>query len=212
MSRSINARFDKLLSRVLLLALGLIAPIACAAQVASTTIVRTGAREVLARFEKHAQAGNAAVPDVVRHPENYPRTTVDSVIDGLENLAMRAEPEFARRDAIIALTLAGSDKHPIPGIFERVMRVYQRSDSHLVRVMVIGYIADGQDRARAIEFLKSTATTPPPPRFDVAPILAAQQLSHMAGEGRAILSELYAKGAIQDPRAYGFVRWFLTTQ
>ena len=196
--------------RSVLFALGLIAPIACVAQVASTTTVRMDARDALLRFETHAKAGRAGVPDAVRHPENYPRTTVDSVLAGLENLALNGDPDLVRGEAAMALSLAGSEKHPIAGLFEKVVQVYQRSNSHLVRVTVIRYVARGQDRARAIEFLKSTATTPAPPRFDAAPFLAAQELSFMGAEGRAILSKLYANGAIRDVRARGFVRWFLT--
>jgi len=211
MIRSSTARLDWIAAQLGLVILGFIVPMACAAQGGSPAVVRTDAREVVARFEKRAQTGNAGVPEVLRHPENFPGPTVDSIVDGLENLALRAQPEFARRDAIIALALAGSNKKPISGIFERVMRVYQRSDSHLVRVMIIGYIAEGQDRARGIEFLKSTATSPPPPGFDMAPVLAAQQLSYMGAEGRAILSELNANGAIKDSRANGFVKWLLSS-
>lgn len=210
MNRSIKARFDNVVAQIGFVALGLIAPLACAAQVASTTIVRTGARDVLTRFEKNARTGRSGVPDVVRHPESYPRTTVDSVIAGLEMLAVSAEPELVRSEAAVALASAGSDDHPIPGVFEKKVQLYQRSNSNLVRGMIIAYIDSGQERTRAIDFLKATATSPAPPRFDAAPFLAAQHLSFMGAEGRAILTELYASGRLKDPHTFGFVKWFLS--
>lgn len=205
-------RFDSIVAHVSAIALGLIVPIVGAAQVALTPIGRTSASELLARFETHARTGAAGLPDIVKHPENYPATMVDSVIAGLETLAWSDKPDIVRGEATIALTVAGSDKRPIPGLFERVVRLYQNSHNDQVRVTVIRYIANGHDHARGIEFLKSTAMAQAPPDFYYAPLLAAETLSFMGAEGRAILTALDAKGVIQDSRARDYVRYFLTTQ
>ena len=210
MNRFINPRFERVASQIGLIAVGLIVPLACAAQIAPSPVVREGAPAQLARFEENAKTGKSSSPDALRHPENYARATVDAVADGLENIALSKEPDLVRQQAVIALTGAGSKNQPIAGMFDRVTTLYKRSD-HFVCVMIISYIARGQDRARGIEFLKSTATASAPLQCDSAPFLAAQELSFTGAEGRAILRELYSRGALTDPRARDFARWFLST-
>jgi hypothetical protein len=213
MNSFMGPRFDSIAAQVSIIALGLIAPVACVAQLASTPMGRTSASEILARFESYARTGNAGgVPDIVTHPENYPATMADSVIAGLETLAWSDKPDIVRGAATFALILAGSDKRPIPGLFDRVVRLYQNSHNDQVRVTVIRQIAEGHDHTRGIEFLKSTATAPAPPDLYYAPRLAAETLSFMGAEGRAILTALDAKGSISDSRARDYVKWFLTTQ
>lgn len=212
MNRFINARSATIIAQVGLVAFGSTAPIVCGSQViARETIIRRDARETLTQFETTARQGRSAIPDAVLHPENYSATTVDSVVAGLENLALSGESELVRSEAAIALASAGSANHPIPGAFEAKVKVYERSTSNLVRGMIINFIDTGQERQRAIEFLKSTAISVGPPRFDEAPFLAAQHLGFMGAEGRAVLAELHSSGKLKDPRARGYVQWLLTT-
>ena len=209
MNRSRHAPFDRFLSQFAVVAVGLIAPIACAAQTGSITTQKMGAREVLTRVEQRARSGGFAVPDVVKNPENYPRSTVDSVVQGLENLALGKEPESVRSGAAVALASAGSDKHIIAGVFDRKVQVYRKSTNNMVRGMIIAYIGEGQERGRAIEFLKSVATEDAPPGFDQAPYLAAHALVNFGVPGIAALRELDARGIVRDAKTSGFVKWIL---
>ena len=173
---------------------------------------KMGAREVLTRVEQRARSGGFAVPDVVKNPENYPRSTVDSVVQGLENLALGKEPESVRSGAAVALASAGSDKHIIAGVFDRKVQVYRKSTNNMVRGMIIAYIGEGQERGRAIEFLKSVATEDAPPGFDQAPYLAAHALVNFGVPGIAALRELDARGIVRDAKTSGFVNGFLLTR
>jgi len=82
----------------------------------------------------------------------------------------------------------------------------------MVRGMIIAYIGDGQERGRAIEFLKTVATENAPPGFDEAPYLAAHALVNFRAAGIATLRELDASDALRDPKTSGFVKWFLKEQ
>ena len=210
MTRFINARREHVALRITSIVLGLITPLACVAQVGPSNLpVRPSASQQLATFEQVAKTGKYHTPDALRHPENYSATTVDGVIDGLETIAISTKPDGMRRDAIIALTRGGSDKQRIPGLFDRIVKLYKH-DNELVCVVTIKYIATGSEPDRGIELLKTIATAPAPPRCDFAPSLAAEELSHMGKKGRAILSELYAKSAFIDRGALDYVTWFLT--
>lgn len=209
MTRLINARIEHVALRVTSIILGLIAPLGCAAQVGPSNLpVRPSASQQLATFEQVGKTGKYYAPDALRHPENYSAATVDAVIAGLETVALSAKPNGLRRDAVIALSRGGSDKQRIPGLFDRIVKLYKR-DNELVCVVTIKYIASGPEPDRGVELLKTIATGTAPPRCDFAPSLAAEELSHMGERGRAILSELYAKSAFADQGALDYVAWFL---
>jgi hypothetical protein len=191
-------------------AAGIIAPTACVAQ-ARPTVVQSNAQEVLMEFQERARTGVTGIPDIVEHPENYPRARKDSVIAGFERLAVNTDDERVREKAAMVLAVAASDKEN-PGLFERVARLYATSNSQAVRVFVVHYIAKGKDPTRGIEFLKSILTSPAPRDFDIGPYLAAQELSFMGAEGRAILQELNGRRVIIDSQARDYTQWFLANR
>lgn len=208
---STDTRLERIALQVAFVIIGIVMPTACVAQ-ARPTIVHSNAQEVLTQFQQQARTGITGVPDVLEHPENYPRARHDSVIAGLEKLAVNSDEERVRGQAAMILAEVATNKEEDPGLFERVARLYATSNSHLVRVSVVHYIVKGKDSTRGIEFLKSILTSPAPRDFDVGPYLAAQELSFMGAEGRAVLTELNAKGAIIDSQARGYTQWFLTNR
>jgi hypothetical protein len=167
------------------------------------------ARAWLAHFEKMAKRGAGGDgADIVLHPGFYPRARVDSVIDGLERIALASGSQFVRGQAVAALSMAGSDDAPIPGVFERAINIYNRSDSHQVRGMIIGYMSHQRDRAKALSFLRSVAMEDPEQTDDL-PFLAVNTLSEMGNGGRVTLVELLDNELLRDPKSIGFVKWFL---
>jgi len=67
-----------------------------------------------------------------------------------------------------------------------------------------------KDRKPAIAFLKSVATEDSEHQdFSGASWGAVTALSHMNDEGLTALEELREAGAITDPRAHGYVAWYL---
>jgi hypothetical protein len=212
MTFSTPTRFEHIVVLVALGTIGIIAPTACVAQ-ARPIVVQLNAQEVLTLFRERARTGVTGVPDIVEHPENYPRGRRDSVIAGFEKLAVAdSDEESVREKATMVLAVAASDKEEYPGLFERVTRLYATSNSRAVRWFVIHYIAKGKDPTRGIEFLKSILTSPAPRDFDVAPYLAALELSFMGAEGRAILNDLNGSGLIIDSQARGYTQWFLANR
>jgi len=215
MHKSMITRSERTLPFSLLTLALLILPLKAGGQGTSRIAPPTkGAHEVLAIFEKNAQIGlSYAPPDIVRHPENYPRARVDSVIDGLERLALSADPQFVGSSAAAALTIAGAAESALPGIFGRVLSVYRRSSSAVVRGMILQCMYYENDRGRAIAFLKSVAAQDPANRdFDGAPFMAAMALREMAEDGRVALTDLRDKNLLRDPRTIGFVKWYLHTK
>lgn len=184
--------------------------IAHAQPVSKPNVKPKGAHEVLAIFEKRAKSGEGDAPDQVLYPKQYPRVRVDSVIDGLERLALTAESEDVARSAAAAVASAGATKRGMSGILDRTLRIYKHSSSLRVRATIVHFMRDQGDRDRAIAFLRSVAAQDSEQQdFDGAPFLAAMALSEMGVEGRSVLSELRQKRLLRDERTAGFVDWFL---
>lgn len=163
----------------------------------------------LTHFEQLARKGVGADADIVRHPSLYPRTRVDSVVDGLERIALGSGSDLVKGEAVAALSMAGSDDSSIPGIFERTTKIFMRSDSHQVRGMIIGYMPNQRERAKALTFLRSVAMSDPEQTDDL-PFLAVDVLSGMGTAGRATIADLFDKNLVRDPRSIGFMKWFLS--
>lgn len=210
MTFSTDTRLERVVVQVGLVIIAIVTPTACVAQ-ARPTIVQLNAQEVLTQFQQQAGTGITGDPAIVIHAENYPRARHDSVIAGLEKLAVNSDEERVRGQAAMVLAAAASNTEN-PGLFERVVRLYATSNSHLVRVSVVHYIAKGKDPTRGIEFLKSILTSPAPRDFDGGPYLAAQELSFMGPEGRAILNDLNGRGLIVDSQARDYTQWFLANR
>src|SRR5438067_4503461 len=99
---STETPLERIVLRVAFVIIGIVAPTACVAQ-ARPTIVQSNAQEVLMQFQEWARTGTTGVPDVVEHPENYPRPRHDSVIAGLEKLAVNSDEERVRGQAAMVL-------------------------------------------------------------------------------------------------------------
>jgi hypothetical protein len=174
-------------------------------------IASRGAPEVVANFETMARAGRRRTPNEILYPARYSHARVDSVLDGFERIALTANTQSVGAWAASALMTAGSAEQPVPGTFDRALRVYHRSTQPAVRAMVLGFMSDQKDRDRVIAFLKSVAVQSGANQdYEGAPLTAAEGLSQMGREGRAALVELRDRNLLRDGRTVGFVRWYLS--
>jgi len=183
---------------------------------AQVTVIRIpqDARQTLTSFEARLKAHQWAVtPDQIVNPKSYPRSQVDSVVDGLVFLAVNSESDHVRHVAARSLAKGASIKRPIPGIFDRMLDVYRRSpDNEIVHLAIINSMQGQRDRPRALAFLKAVSLTrgdPNPIDGTGDPVWAVEALSYMGPAGRAVLIELRDAKKLRNPAAAGYVRWFL---
>lgn len=111
------------------------------------------------------------------------------------------------------LATAGEIQQPIPGAFDRLIGLYRKADDQYVRSIILNRIELQSDQIRAIAFLHDVALQNPRHQ-DVAQasLFAVTALSYMEARGRAALVALRESGQMTDPRAIGYVNWFLSTQ
>jgi hypothetical protein len=183
---------------------------------AQITVIRIpqDAHQTLTSFETRLKAHQpTATPDQIVNPKSYPRSQVDSVVDGLVFLALNSESDHVKQMAATSLAKGASIQRPIPGIFGRMLDVYSRSpDNHIVHIAIIHSMQGQRDRARALAFLKAVALTrgdPNPVDGSGDPVWAVETLSLMGATGRAALIELRDLNQFRNPGAAGYVRWFL---
>lgn len=180
---------------------------------AQTSPSPRGARETLADFQQFARTRRGTSPDEVRHPERYAPARVDSVLAGLEQIALTADPRFIGSSAAASLARAGSVQNAPPGVFDRQVRVYVKSNSPIVRLRILNAMFEQRDRVRSLAFLKAVAAQRTDQQdFQDAAVTAVEGLSRMGAAGRAALIDMRDRNTLRDGKAIGFVNWFLGTQ
>jgi hypothetical protein len=180
----------------------------------SQTMSVKGARAILATVDDSVGGNGSALglAALLSHPEKYSHATIDSLIDGVEQLALTSRSKFTRTTATVALANAAAADNPRPRTFDRLLALYHRTSDELVRRTVVHEMSYQRQQTQAIAFLKSVATASPKQQdFTQASVSAVSTLSRMGPVGRAALVELRDKNLLRDARAIGFVNWFLTT-
>lgn len=174
------------------------------------------ASTMLAQLEKsgvNSGPSGAVLGVVLQEQQQYPRTTIDSIVTGLERIALKSNSRDARQSAASALASAGSANQPIDRALDRVVNIYSQSDDPVVRLTILNQMSRQKDRRAAIAFLKKVAVEGPKQQdYPHASLTAVSELAHMGAEGRAALTELRTAGAITDSRARGYTQWFLGDQ
>lgn len=175
-----------------------------------------GAKEMLAGAQIAAERSGSAgygLSQVLAHPDQYPAAVLDSIVNGVEWMALHLKDGRARMWAAQTLATAGEIQRPMPDAFDRLIGLYRKADDQYVRSMILNRMEAQSDQTRAIAFLRDVALQSPRNQ-DVAQasLFAVSALSHMGTRGRAALIELRNSGTMTDPSAIGFVNWFLNTQ
>jgi hypothetical protein len=175
-----------------------------------------GAKEMLATARIAAEKSGSAgygLSEALTHPKQYPAAVLDSIVDGVEWMALHLKEGRARMWAAQTIATAGEIQQPIPTAFDRLIGLYKKADDQYVRSMILSRIELQSDQARAIAFLNGVALEGPRNQdFAQASLFAVTALSHMGVRGRAALVELRSGRKMTDPRAIGYVNWFLSVK
>lgn len=169
-------------------------------------VTRTPA-QILAEYRQEGRnpnglgAASADVTHLLVHHSEYNASEVRLLLDGLEQVALSSEPSWLRADAALRIAIPGSrhDSQPLPTIFERLKRVYQRSNDPLVRLAAVGTMANLDERQAAIPFLVEVASSQDSVDSGGLAGKALTALMLMGDEGRAALKRLHDSRAVQAP-------------
>lgn len=173
---------------------------------AKVTVKLDKVSDVLSRM---AENGGLGPIEFLREQGTQNRATVDSLVTGLEQLIFTAKTPMRRSEAAFTLAVAGTGEVPLSGMVNRLANIYRRSSDAEVRAAILSMMQQQRDRTRAIAFLKSIAVEVGGHPDLSGPWGAVTALSHMNGEGVAALKDLRDAHAVTDPRARGYVDWYL---
>lgn len=187
-------------------ALNLLGAVLTAAPLASQTphrVTRDPAEMLAAYVREHEaldrrfMAGGNLTYILLRH-STYPAAYVETLLRGLEDLALRSSATRLRSESVLLMAIVGSHRvaDPLPETYARLIRIYQGSQDGLVRLMVISAMGDLAVRSRAAAFLEGVAARYPL-RYVTEPDAAVQSLLRLGEEGRAVLKRLHETGAVQ---------------
>jgi hypothetical protein len=207
--------------------------VGCAgAQVAPTRVPSPGwsADSVLTWFQLEAanvprntgDVGMALVLYILRNPDAVSAAKQDSVADGLERMALRADaPEGVRLAAVSYLAMAGatSVEKPLRTTAARLGRIYRASRDRGVRTSVLMLSWTIADRAGILPLLREVATAAVDTSHPIGldddsdpAVIAVGALSKMGETGRSVLTGLLRDGSVRSPRAQAQLRRVLERQ
>lgn len=164
--------------------------------------------ELLERFaaEEASPGGPAAASSAIAHMfvhrADYPSSSVRSVLDGLESLALRSDNGHVRRSAVLHLAMPGriTDPRPEPGVLARLKQIYARTSDPEVRAVVVVAMGGIAERRDAVAFLEGLARQDPASEdFPNAALWALRTLPGMGDEGVAALKSLHDSKAVRHP-------------
>jgi hypothetical protein len=187
-------------------ALYLLGTVLTAAPLASQTpdCVTREPAELLAAYvrehealERRFMAEGDLIHILLRH-STYPAGDVETLLRGLEDLALTSSAPRLRALSVPLLAVVGSHRvtQPLSETYSRLIRIYRGSQDPLVRMMVINAMGDLAVRSRAAAFLEGVAARDPK-RYVTEPDAALGSLLRMDEEGRAALMRLHETGAVQ---------------
>jgi hypothetical protein len=148
-----------------------------------------------------------AGPDIVHvlnNSDKFPAQTVNAILTGLERLALSSPDARVRAGAAAAFTIAGSRRNPrpIPGIAQRMLRMYDRSQDQAVRRVLVSFMGRSAEPQVVIPFVRTLAMQEPHAAdFPGAAGHALATLVAMEQGGRPVLQDLHARGLVRDPGA-----------
>lgn len=133
------------------------------------------------------------------HPENHTREKADSLVNGLERMAIGATDVGVGLAAVEWLGVAGAH---LEGVVSNLRAVYVQSSDENIRSAVAKALVGQKDAQTALELLEEMAIDPRAVEGDWPPALQAiHSLARMGEVGRATLQRLHETEAVQNPRA-----------
>lgn len=136
----------------------------------------------------------------------------DSLLHGLERLALTSDNANVRQLATIKIATAGDiGRTPArTGVLPRLLRIYRTDRSWIVRALIRDQLPRQAERRAAAAFLRSVAAEPdssagmgPHGYFSHGDprIEALARLAEMGEEGRAVLQAMHRSGEARSPQA-----------
>jgi hypothetical protein len=164
--------------------------------------------ELLADYVREHETSNAPsgasreLIHALTYPGDYPAADLESLMRGLEELAVTGSTPRLRAQAAFSLALPGSKHavHAVPGTFVRLERVYRRSTDPVTRSLLIDVMGDLTEQREAAAFLERLAKQERAD-FAEAQYKAIQSLRRLDEEGRAVLKKLHDTGAVTEAKA-----------
>jgi hypothetical protein len=173
---------------------------------------------VLARFEADARGNVVNGPgfdvtySMIGLPDRY-IARKDSLLDGLEHLAMSSSNADVRIRATYALASAGkggANWSAVPRVMHRLARIYRSTSHPDVRSPIRDQLPLQAERAAAAALLRSIAREPDDANDGTGPhgyfsygdprTEALSRLSEMGEEGRAVLQAMHRSGEVRTPQ------------
>jgi hypothetical protein len=179
---------------------------------------------LLGRFEKERRAqgrsttgAHDAIGTILwrSSPSDAPR--VDSLLAGLEKIAIESNEPSARGSAAGLIALAGANSGR--GIVNRLVRIYDKSGDAEVRFIIVRLMKTQRERRDGLSFLRRVALEPStqspshPPRGDDLSLqkAALQSLMLMGSEGKQMVQSLYADKLVKDWSARAYLDYLART-
>ncbi|HEX6751169.1 MAG TPA: hypothetical protein VF092_28015 [Longimicrobium sp.] len=162
------------------------------------------AERMLRTFEEDTRAGRTMGPDgeaavqyALTHMPQVEPAKLDSILAGLERIALTSDARLSRVRAVMQL---GRDSTG----FERMLRIYRASAAHPeVRDMVLSTIdtpKEPQQLQALITLLRGIVVAPAGQEdFEGASVEAMRQLYALKAPGIAALRDLHAKNLARNP-------------
>jgi hypothetical protein len=143
--------------------------------------------------------GIVAVQYAVTHPAQVAPAKLDSVLAGLEQLAVTSDVRLARIRSVMQIARLEDST-----AFDRLVRIYRASAAHPeVRDMIMSSIEKPKIQRQVNEWiglLRGIVAEPADAEdFPQAPFEAMRQLYALGEPGIAALRELHARGAARNP-------------
>jgi hypothetical protein len=164
--------------------------------------------ELFAAFVRERQSLNNQtnasldLTHVLIYHSDYPPADVEYLLRELEQFALTGTPQWLRGEAVVRLSISGSNRavRPTAGTFARLQRVYRRSSDPEVKSMVVDAMGTLVESREACAFLERVATKQPGDFPDAAG-KAMTSLLTQGDQGRVVLKRLHETGTVRDPRA-----------
>lgn len=163
---------------------------------------------LLARFDRDHQGANIpvlVVGSVLTHADRLPVAMIDSVLDGLQRLALTSPRREVRTDAVGLLAFAGQHwpKPRSPRAGNRLAAIYRgTSDTGLQALLVGMSLPHLAEPGPALPILRDVAMQAESRQdFPEASVWAVESLARMGDPGRAVLRDLHRRGAVRSAAA-----------
>lgn len=147
----------------------------------------------------------AGIGAVLRHADRLPVAMIDSVLDGLQRLALTSPRPEVRTHAVGLLATAGKHWPKARSLQagNRLAAIYRGTSDPDLKALLVGLsLAWLAEPGPALPVLRDVATQAESRQdFPEASVWAVESLARMGDPGRAVLRDLHRRGAVRSVAA-----------